>query len=535
MRGGVAGLAGLTWLLGGCSAGEGAGSNDEAVEADEYTDLGDVCEPDDIDEPDEAPLVPGLALFHVESDTDQALWWMDLSAEDPLAAAAELASGPWFPSHGRGDARFAFAHTDDGDSTTPDPGVLLDLRVLPPTPIDPGLPATQILLDGDLTPDSEGLIVRTFDTMLGTELLWQRAIDPDGTLGALEQLTWPSPQLADVLPLRLWLPESRHYSADGRVLFVHGSTAASFGTETFRVDLDAPGELDFVHSSDGEWYREFPTPDGDALIVVEDLHASPYQSVDCFDLASHASLGCDIEGSGEGVADVLGRTLIMMGYDDYLTGEDASYAIVHVCEPHAKINPLELGDLAVDDLQLLEDAAHVVMVAEGTLWRAAIDAGPPGPLVAVTGLARGEPDVVEYDAMPRRDIAVLTRATQDGMACEVVRFEDGALVDGWPIGPCSSVGSSNIRANHLYVWIYETNDATRLWHVDLADPLAQPFPVSAVFAAIAWRIAPLVSADGRWAFHCESEGCFMSGLAQPGTSTLLSVAGMTATDLVVVP
>ncbi|MCA9685563.1 MAG: hypothetical protein KC457_25520, partial [Myxococcales bacterium] len=135
----------------------------------------------------------GLALFHVGSGGMQGLWWMDLSAADPLATATELLPGSWYPPSGHSDGRYALARMVTNDKTVE--GALLDLRALPPTVVDPGLPAGFALLDGEVVPDGSALILRARDEVLDTQRLWRVDLDALGELGEPVLLTTEEPDL----------------------------------------------------------------------------------------------------------------------------------------------------------------------------------------------------------------------------------------------------------------------------------------------------------------------------------------------------
>ena len=453
--------------------------------------------------PDTGLELPGedrVLLVSVSDGVEQALWWLDLAAEDPAASAAELLAGPWVPSEGASDGRYAFVRLEADEPE----GLLLDLRELPPTPVDPGLPAGHLLRDGETTPDGSALIVRAYDEVSETEYgpcsceqLWKIPLDEQGELGTPELLTEARLGFAPYFPMH------RAYAAEGGALALAATNVLFDGKGAWVLDLDGEQGMRAGGIGGEEYVSDLHlTPDGGELAGSYNNYADPRGHSRWVDLEveplAKGMMGPPSGGQGQ----YLGpwacddrRVLLRLDLEGFYDPEASALAY--------------LGDESFD-WQLLDPlpeplgwsqfdrgGEYVLMRAvEGdSLWAARTLTTLVGPPVALAGGALGEAPLVHVGMDAGRDFVLLVRRVDESLQhCELARFEGGELVERRGLGACAEFAGPVARAGHVYVSTFEEGQWS-LWHTR-AGALMEP-PELVMRATE--RIRPWsVSASGEW-------------------------------------
>jgi hypothetical protein len=462
---------------------------------------------------------------------------MDLSAADPMTTATELLSGPWYPSLGRSDGHYAFARSYIHPQNQELDGVLLDVSVLPPTPVDPGLPPGHFLRDGEVSPDLSALIIRAYDQVLDADRLWRIPIDGLGQLGAPELLTPDTPEWQ-----RMSFPERSDYSADGSTVVAYAWNSQFDVRMAITIDLvNAAGPFPVGGNFDHEPFSPSHlhlTPDGGELVMYVNQWVHPYSYAYWVDLDggnSPAQLGEPVDmlhGLHDWAADE--RTVLWGGTIDYDYYEYLH--IIEIGEAQVTEHPVDLQGMSINAPYFHEGGDYVLLRTDtaDSLWGVSVVNNQPGPLFAIAGAAAGEDDLTRFSIDASRTLATLQWTHEDlTQDCEIARLADATFVELWGAGPCKNISPPSLRDDDLYFPLTEVDDTARLWHLDITDPFAVPEPISAPGISGGARA---ISPAGLWVFHAASSKYYLSGLPQPGESDELTFNGMTTTvNPVVIP
>lgn len=341
---------------------------------------------------------------------------------------------------------------------------------------------------------------------------------------------WPS----GVSPgLRLNFPHERVYSADGSTVALTGHW------EGFRllavVDLTGldglsfpPGNFDHESTSPTRLHL---TPDGGELVLYVNEYANPHSYGYWIDLDGNGpalKLGEPIE-LHHGLSDWADddRTVLWAGSQSLDVNEFLH--VIEIGEAQATSHPVDLQGMSVARSYFHEGGDYLLLTT-GTLdslWGASVVDSEPGPLFPIAGAAAGEDDLIQFVPDTSRTFALLTWEHDDlTRDCEIVMLTDAAFSWTWPLGPCKSASSPLLRAGHLYFSVFEIDNASRVWHLDVTDPFAIPEPISAPNTGSPAVISPA----GQWVFQRAgiSPQFRIAGLGEPGQSELLTFDGMTA-------
>jgi hypothetical protein len=473
-------------------------------------------------------LEQGIVLMHVESDVDEGLWWMDLSDPNPLSTATELFSGPWYPSTGRSDGHYVFARSYAHPYVTEYDGALLDISVTPPLPIDPGLPVGQHVRDGEVTPDGSALIIRSFDEDLFHDWLWRVPIDELGQLGVPELLTPDVDQF-----FTSSFPVSSVFSADNTILatpiwsrrFFMGSPDG-----LAIVDLVNGGILHAVGAGDENSPRKVHlTPDGGELAWEGGVSLMPqdgtwWSNVDSEGPAVPLSeIGVLTQTFGDWASD--DRTALWGSAFDYYDGLEDAFVLTF---GEDDVTSQQIAtNFNVRAMYFHEGGEWVLLGSDddATIFAAPVDDGMPGVVAPILGEQLGEGAVLAFLPDASRGHAVVFWEREDlTRDCSFVNLVDGAVVWTWDIGTCTSAAAPMIVDDHAYFIVTDVNIGRTIRHLDIGDPLAVAEPIS---APDPWSIIE-ISPSGEWVIQWEGASYSLTGLSQPGVSTLLEFDGMIA-------